>query len=154
MLPLKLYEVAEPDNNQGLFDKQVSDEEVINGKYDKYKIQDGITDKALTHFREVYKKEGREKDITKEDIFYYIYGLLHSEDYRVRYANNLSKQLPHIPYVKQEKDFWAFSKAGRELADLHLNYETVEFYPVKYKVAIDNLKAKDYRVEKMRFGGG
>ena len=58
--------------------------------------------------------------ITKEDIFYYIYGLLHSEDYRNRYKSNLDKALPHIPLVPE---FWEFASIGRKLADLHLNYE-------------------------------
>src|SRR3546814_548220 len=67
--------------------------------------------------------------ISKEDIFYYVYGLLHSQDYRDRYADNLSKELPRIPRVKSAVDFWAYSEAGRALADLHLNYETVAMYP-------------------------
>ncbi|MBU1412107.1 hypothetical protein KKC22_11375, partial [Myxococcota bacterium] len=50
-------------------------------------------------------------------------------DYRARYADNLSKELPRIPCVKSAADFWAFSRAGRALADLHINYETVEPYP-------------------------
>lgn len=58
--------------------------------------------------------------ITKEDIFYYIYGLLHSEDYRKKYKSNLDKDLPRIPLVPE---FWEFSETGRKLADLHLNYE-------------------------------
>ena len=58
--------------------------------------------------------------ITKEDIFYYIYGLLHSEDYRNRYKSSLDKALPHIPLVPE---FWEFESTGRKLADLHLNYE-------------------------------
>jgi predicted helicase len=82
-------------------------------------------------------------------LFYYIYGLLHSPDYRRRYANNLSKELPRIPAVKTAVDFWAFSQAGRDLAELHLNYESVDMYPA----TIDN-NAKtdeDYRVEKMKY---
>ena len=54
--------------------------------------------------------------ITKEDVFYYVYGLLHSPDYRERYADNLSKELPRIPCVKTTSAFFAFSQAGRELA--------------------------------------
>lgn len=53
----------------------------------------------------------------EEDLLYYIYGLLHSPEYRSRYADNLSKELPRIPAVKKFADFMAFSKAGRELAD-------------------------------------
>ena len=61
-------------------------------------------------------------------VFYYVYGLLHSKDYRERYADNLSKELPRIPRVKTAAGFRAFSQAGRKLAELHLNYETVPIY--------------------------
>jgi predicted helicase len=64
-------------------------------------------------------------ELTKEDIFYYVYGFLHSPEYRKAFANDLKKMLPRIPLVDDVKDFWAFSKAGRELAELHLNYENV-----------------------------
>ncbi len=88
--------------------------------------------------------------ISKEDLFYYVYGILHSPEYRERYADNLSKELPRIPAVKKAANFWAFSKAGRALADLHLNYETVEPYSltIEVKGALTNA---DYRVEKMKF---
>jgi len=81
-----------------------------------------ITDDALEHFQSAYL----DSSITKEDIFYYIYGLLHSEDYRERYADSLSKQLPRIPRMKRYEDFAAFTQAGRDLAALHLNYESVD----------------------------
>ncbi|MCX7515419.1 type ISP restriction/modification enzyme, partial [Frateuria hangzhouensis] len=90
--------------------------------------------------------------ISKADLFYYIYGVLHSPDYRERYADNLSKELPRIPRVKTSGDFWAFSKAGRALADLHLKYETVTPYPVKIDTGGKRLTDGDYRVEKMRYG--
>ena len=108
--------------------------------------RDAITDAGLAHFQEAYPGEV----ISKEDLFYYVYGLLHSPDYRERYADNLSKELPRIPRVKTAADFWAFSEAGRALADLHLNYETVQPYPL----TIDPkgpLTDADYRVEKMKF---
>ena len=82
-----------------------------------------ITDGALAHFQEPYTET-----ISKEDIFYYIYGLLHSEEYRARYADNLSKQLPRIPRMKTYAGFAAFSRTGRELAALHLHYETVPIH--------------------------
>ena len=63
---------------------------------------------------------------TKEDIFYYVYGILHSPDYRIAFEADLKKMLQRLPLVDKADDFWAFSKAGRELANLHLNYETVE----------------------------
>lgn len=140
--PLHLYEKAE-ETEGGLFSGQASE----NG----YRVKDGITDAGLAHFRAAYPGE----KITKEDVFYYIYGLLHSEDYRARYADNLSKQLPRIPCVKTPSDFRAFSLAGRALAELHVNYETVDPYPVTYKegaLFMGDLKPADFRVEKMKFG--
>lgn len=65
---------------------------------------------------------------------------------------NLSKDLPRIPAVKKADDFWAFSSAGRKLADLHLNYETVERYPVKIDTRGKKLEDVDYRVTKMKYG--
>jgi len=96
--------------------------------------------------------------ITSDDLFYYVYGLLHSEDYRSRYADNLSKQLPRIPFVKSTEDMWAFVQAGRSLGELHVNYEEVDPYPVTYKqgsLALATIKDPEsfYRVEKMKFGG-
>ena len=114
----------------------------------KYIVRDGLTDDGLAHFQKAYPGE----TISKEDIFYYVYGLLHSPDYRERYADNLSKELPRIPCVKTAADFWAFSQAGRKLADLHLNYETVEKYPLQIAGGGLLLTDADYRVEKMRYG--
>ncbi len=112
------------------------------------KRRDAITDAGLTHCQAAYPGE----NIGKEEVFYYVYGLLHSPEYRERYADNLSKELPRIPCVKSAADFWAFSKAGRALAELHLNYETVQPYPVKLITATKKLTDGDYRVEKMRYG--
>ena len=81
------------------------------------------------------------------------YGLLHSPDYRERFADNLSKELPRIPCVKGAANFWHFCKAGRELAELHLNYETVAMYEgAKVDTGGKTLTAADYRVEKMKYG--
>ncbi|MYF54709.1 hypothetical protein F4225_02850 [Candidatus Poribacteria bacterium] len=83
---------------------------------------DNISDTALHSFREHY----RDNSITKDDIFNYVYGILHAPSYREQFANDLSKMLPHIPYAP---DFRAFASAGKDLADLHLNYETCKQYP-------------------------
>ena len=121
---------------------------------DDHLVKDGITDYGLKHFQDMYGNTA----IAKEDIFYYVYGLLHSKDYRTRFANNLSKALPRIPAVTQEVDFWAFVEAGRKLGDLHVNYENAELYPVTFAEGALELATIDdpvgfYRVEKMKFAG-
>lgn len=123
-------------------------EEALSSVVDELNSQatDAISDDGLDSFRSAYFGE----KIGKEDLFYYVYGILHSSDYRERYADNLSKELPRIPHVRAAADFWHFSKAGRALADLHLNYETVEKYPLTIQ-AKGLLTDADYRVEKMKF---
>ncbi|KIN77213.1 DEAD/DEAH box helicase [Sulfitobacter mediterraneus] len=145
--PLKIYEKYEVTEGE-------SDLFAGDGASNGYAVKDGITDYGLKHFRDAYSNAS----ITKEDIFYYTYGLLHSEDYRTRYADNLSKQLPRIPAVKKEADFWTFVEAGRKLGDLHVNYESAELYPVT--IAEGDLRLANiddpvsfYRVEQMRYAG-
>lgn len=115
-----------------------------------YERKDGITDWILTTIRKQYGYKA-----SKEDIFYYVYGLLHSPEYRTIFATDLKKSLPRLPLVEKVDDFWAFTNAGRELADLHLNYETVEPYG-KCTIIYAPLTTKgdniNYHVEKMRFG--
>lgn len=110
--------------------------------------REAITDAGLAHFQNAYPGEG--EAISKQDLFYYIYGILHSPDYRQRYADNLTKELPRIPRVRTYADFKAFSQAGRTLAELHLNYETVKKYPLTIDVK-GKPGSVDYRVEKMKF---
>lgn len=133
-----------------------------NGEGDgKYIRKDGITDWILKEMRNRY----RTKQIDKEMIFYYVYGLLHSEEYRKAFEADLKKSLPRIPIVEKLEDFLAFSKAGRKLADLHLNYEeepahaSVKVVYTHYKPLEEDvlMVAEDaplnfYKVEKMRFG--
>jgi predicted helicase len=121
--------------------------------------RENITDWALGQFRERYgdakptasaskqsKIQNPKSKIEKWDIFYYVYGLLHHPGYRTKYADNLKRELPRIPFAP---DFWAFSEAGRELSHWHLDYEQVDPYPLKYEVAKD--RPLSYRVEdKMR----
>ena len=116
--------------------------------------RDAITDAGLAHFTDAYANEA----ITKDDVFYYVYGLLHSEEYRERYADNLTKQLPRIPLMKRVEDFRAFVAAGRRLGDLHVNFESVEPFPVTIRegdLRLANIPdpVAYYRVEKMKFGG-
>ena len=152
--PLYLYEKEEAQaaNSSDLF----ANPSEKTTAYDGYQRHEAITDEALSYFKAAYPNE----DFSKEDMFYYIYGLLHSEEYREKYADNLSKQLPRIPCVKSAVDFWAFSQAGRELAELHLNYESVPMYQnVLFKGGIKLLGdqisgsvGEDFYVEKMKFG--
>ncbi|MFC4271832.1 DEAD/DEAH box helicase [Sneathiella chungangensis] len=145
--PLYLYEEAQPDD--GLFSASSDQASGLTRR-------DAITDEGLAHFQAAYPGE----EISKEDLFYYIYGLLHSPDYRERFKNNLAKQLPRIPAVKTFSDFAAFRDAGRALGDLHVNFESVEPYMVTYKEGDHRLipeaqadPKKFYRVKKMKFGG-
>ncbi|WP_421853122.1 DEAD/DEAH box helicase [Novosphingobium sp.] len=115
---------------------------------------DAITDVGLAHFQAAYPGEA----ITKDDLFYYTYGILHSEDYRERYADNLSKELPRLPVVKGIENFRAFVDAGRKLGNLHVGYESVEPYPIT--IAQGDLRLAQisdpeafYRVDQMRFAG-
>ena len=89
---------------------------------DKYIRHDGITDWIL---KEIRSRFSNSKEITKERIFYYVYGILHSPEYRTRFADDLKKSLPRIPIVERIEDFITFAKIGKQLADLHLNYEAV-----------------------------
>lgn len=143
--PLYLYNTPE----SGAENTESQDADLFSASDRKVgkKRRAAITDEGLSHFQTAYPSE----QVSKEDVFYYVYGLLHSPDYRERYADNLSKELPRIPRVKTAADFWAFSQAGRGLAALHVNYEKVAPYPLK----IENngkLTDADYYVEKMKYG--
>ncbi len=140
-----LYWYEENKNTQRtLFDEETGE---------KYIRRDGVTDWILKEVRSRYHAS----NITKEMIFYYVYGLLHSTDYRERFAADLKKSLPRIPIVEDVNDFMDFYKFGKALADLHLNYETVDPYPgVKVvgdkKVTGDDSDYDYFRVwDKMRF---
>ena len=111
--PLYWYEERK-GAQASLFDDDTSEDRFIR--------RDGITDWIL---KEVRKRFGNSKAITKEHIFYYVYGILHSPQYRERFAADLKKSLPRIPIVDDVQDFMAFYKAGKALAELHLNYEQV-----------------------------
>nr|WP_304266503.1 type ISP restriction/modification enzyme [Phascolarctobacterium succinatutens] len=118
-------------------------ETVDEPKEKEYIRHDGVTDYILHEAREKYRTNA----ITKEDIFYYVYGFLHSEEYRKQFAADLKKMLPRLPLVENAVDFKAFSEAGCKLADLHLNYEK---RPKPEQVIVES-KADDYIVEKMKF---
>lgn len=118
---------------------------------DRYVRRDGVTDWILSTARKQYGSR-----VTKEDIFYYVYGILHAPDYRTTFAADLKKSLPRLPLVKSPDDFWAFSRAGRSLAELHLGYEHVEPYAgcrTIYSPLTNRGDEISYLIDdKMRFG--
>ena len=103
--------------------------------------RENITDWALAQYRAHYQDD----TIGKWDIFYYVYALLHHPDYRERYQANLKRDLPRLPYTL---DFWAFAKAGQRLGELHIGYEDVPEYPLRFAENRD--LPINWRVEKMR----
>jgi predicted helicase len=136
----EMFDLA-PSKTADLFDEKTEG---------NFVAKDGITDAGLAHFSKNYAGE----KISKEDVFYYIYGLLHSKDYKEKFADNLAKELPRIPCVKKFVDFLHFSKAGRELAELHINYENVSPFAANFaggNLSIEMLKDADFKVEKMKF---
>ena len=118
---------------------------------DRYVRRDGVTDWILSTARKQYGSR-----VTKEDIFYYVYGILHAPDYRTTFAADLKKSLPRLPLVESPDDFWAFSRAGRSLAELHLGYEHVEPYAgcrTIYSPLTNRGDEISYLIDdKMRFG--
>jgi len=147
--PLYYYEKAGPSKSNPM-ERLYSDSSHRSSSpgQKEYIRHEAITDWALKSF----KKQYRDNSIGKEDIFYYIYGLLHSPEYRTRYSNDLRKMLPRIPFAP---DFWGFSKPGRELAHWHLNYETVDPYPLEERIdenKISRMTPEEFfRVEEMKF---
>jgi predicted helicase len=132
--PLYTYEKPEPTDQTTLFLTETG-----------YTKKENIPDTILSDFQTTYQ----DQTITKEDIFYYIYGILHSPEYKQRFAADLKKMLPRIPYAA---DFHSFSTAGHNLAQWHLNYENIDPYPLEEFKNELYLEAKDYLVSKMKFG--
>lgn len=138
--PLQTFQPEEVrDEEAGLFDEEPK----------RAQWQSNVTESAIASFRAL------DPAIGEGDIFYYTYGILHSTDYRTAFAADLKKELPRIPVAEDAKDFWAFAQAGRELADLHLNYENVEAWPdlkTHFSEDFDSNHDSAWRVEKMRYG--
>lgn len=134
---LNTYSEPETHKNPGLFDDQLP-----SG------WQSNISPAALARYQKL------DPAITDEDLFFHIYALLHSPQYRTTFAADLKKSLPRIPPVDSAETFWAFSRAGRDLADLHLKYEDVEPWPdlqVTFAAGFDPDNPAAWRVEKMRY---
>ncbi|KAM9866719.1 hypothetical protein ACIFOC_00484 [Leucobacter aridicollis] len=121
-----------------------------NSLFDQPERVDNITDWALEQYKGEYGTQ-----VTKDDIFYYVYGLLHSPEYRERYAADLKKQLPRIPMVPSVERFTEFADAGRKLSELHIGYEEVEPYPLTEIVcpAAPEDQYDRFAVKKMKYGG-
>lgn len=109
----------------------------------EYIRHDGITDFALRQAHELYGPK-----VTKEDIFYYVYGFLHLPSYRQEFAADLKKSLPRILFVDEPKQFWQIEKAGRDLADIHLHYEN---QPAPDGVVVEGAESGNFAVKKMKF---
>jgi predicted helicase len=131
--PLYYYEERQKES-PNLFDAKGENEFVR---------RDGISDFILERAKKQYGK-----NVTKEDIFYYVYGILHSLDYRKAFKNDLKKMLPRIPLLEDVRYFWKFSKSGRKLGDLHINYENVPPYE---GVKVTGEESGFFRVQKMHF---
>lgn len=131
--PLYVYKKIDTGVQMSLFD--TGDNE--------YEQESGITDFMLSRCRAEFGSS-----VTKEDIFYYIYAVLHSPDYRERFDSDLKKSLARIPLCKTGADFAKFVRAGRRLADLHCSYESLEPWKT---CKVDVAKGASFNVSKMRF---
>lgn len=118
---------------------------MLDNNKEQYERKDSITDWILRAVRSRFQGT---KAITKETIFYYVYGILYSQDYCVKFKDDLKKSLPRIPIVDDVTTFMEFSKRGKELADLHLNYESA---PAWADVIVKGAERSNFLVEKMRF---
>ena len=141
--PRYRYEIDAP-TNPGLLDFDVQaagdcDEPERDGRVDN------ITEWCLDRFRQHYNNPS----ITKDDIWAYLYGVLHAQDWRARYAHDLRKGLPRIPLAR---DFWAFRDAGQRLIELHLGYETCDPWPLSVTAPSVADDGTFYRIDgKMRW---
>lgn len=118
-------------------------------RYDENKNKiNNITDWGLEQFQNHYKtsptRKGEVKNITKEDIFHYVYGVLHNPAYRKKYELNLKREFPRIPFYK---DFWKWANWGKELMELHIKYEEAKLFSLK---RIDE-KPKEKKVKQKEF---
>jgi len=116
--------------------------EVVDG----YVRVDNITDEIKALYREALGA-----DVTGDDIFHFVYGKLHDPVYRTKYAADLKKMLPHIETPSSRAEFDKFAAAGKELMDLHVNYESVEPWPLDIQVKGDESDRETWRVKKMKW---
>lgn len=142
--PRWTYEKVDPDDG-GMFDVRAG-----SGSVDEhgYRRVDNITDAIV----ELYE-QAIGAPVTKDGVFYSVYGLLHDPDYRQTYAADLRKMLPRIPTPSSRERFEQLAAAGRALADLHVNYESVHLHPVnvQLKPGADPDDRETWRVAKMKW---
>lgn len=137
VFPLWRYRKTDAEPQGGIFDEV----EVPEG----YVVEDNILDETLVAYRECYGDDRIEKD----DIFYYVYGILHHPAYKSKYRNDLRKGLPRIPKAPK---FWCFAEAGKKLGHLHVNYSELPGCPLKqqHSVLFDPDNDEHYRFEKLK----
>ena len=128
-------------------ESQQKTKELPTGEKKEQKIEN-ISKETLLKFQKHYQ----DKKISKWCVFYFVYGLLHSPEYKNRFAADLKKVLPRLPFLKEKiKNFWDFSRIGKELAELHLNYEDAKEYALTEEKSEKTESENYYKVEKMRF---
>lgn len=128
--PRNTFELSAGDSSQQLFTLEGGDENTI----------DNISDEMLGKARSLFGSA-----VTKDDVFFYVYGLLYSDEYRELFGANISKEIPRIPL---SRNFLDFVEIGRRLGDLHVNYEEAE----SLQLEVTRKGASSNRVEKMRYG--
>ena len=117
----------------------------------RWKRTSAISKQGFQRFQTAYPHA----ELSHEDVFYYVYGLLHSTEYRNKYQNNLSKELPHLPILADYTDFLDFQQAGRRLAKLHVDFDQVPIYDQVELAGVNwqdpNLPAETFQVKKMKW---
>ena len=166
--PLYIYNTEEKSTKQPIQKSMFGGQENDKDSTNQCNRTSGITDWILDYVNKKYNlvasspspigRGGQGGEVTKEDIFYYVYGILHCPSYREKYQNDFKKALPRIPFVERYEDFVAFMKAGRELGDLHCNYEScpmnttakVYFDQVPLAFGEGDLGGEAYIIDKLR----
>jgi predicted helicase len=136
--PLFIY-LQESGEESTLFDSPDPEERSFN-----------VNEKIISFCEKKYGKSLG----SPEDIFYFVYGALHDEDYRSKFQNDLKKGRTRISFPEGTKEFTCYVAAGRELGELHVNYESVDPWDdleIEYSDAWNPENPESYRVQKMRY---
>ncbi len=150
--PRWLY--RKPTTDQGsLYASEITSAYLQTDRYG-YIRESAISETALSAF----SKQIAPPIFSADDLFYYIYGVLHVPSYREKFAANLSKELPRIPLPKNSEQFWTLAEAGRKLGDLHVDYEDAQEYPIDFERGgwepNDEINSEEwFRVVKMKHPG-